>query len=113
LEQALSEPRLHDLNRAREALRTAWPFLRDEPDVSEDLRAKANELEDLLARETFYRELPMIEHHASAIDAEYARRFDRALAARIAAYTEALDRLAHTPGWDAIDQDQQQNLAAP
>ena len=28
LEQALSEPRLRDLDRAREALRTAWPFLR-------------------------------------------------------------------------------------
>ena len=29
LEQALSEPRLRDLDRAREALRTAWPFLRE------------------------------------------------------------------------------------
>src|SRR5208282_5737320 len=38
LEQSLSEPRLRDLDLAREALRTAWPFLRDEPDVSEDLR---------------------------------------------------------------------------
>ena len=113
LDQALSEPRLRDLDRAREALRTAWPFLRSEPDVSEELRAKAAELEDLLARETFYRELPTIEQHASAIDAEYARRFDEALEARIAAYTQALDRLAQTPGWDGIDQDQQQKLAAP
>jgi len=113
LDQALSEPRLRDLDRAREALRTAWPFLRSEPDVSDDLRAKATELEDLLARETFYRELPTIELHASAIDAEYARRFDEALEARIAAYTQALDRLTQTPGWNAIDQDQQQKLAAP
>jgi hypothetical protein len=112
-DQALSEPRLRDLDRAREALKTAWPFLRGESDVSEDLRAKAAELEDLLARETFYRELPAIEQHASAIDAEYARRFDEALEARIAAYTQALDRLVHTPGWDGIDQDQQQKLAAP
>ena len=73
LEQALSEPRLRDLDRAREALRTAWPFLRGEFDVTEDLRAKATELDDLLARETFYRELPTIEQHASVIDAEYAR----------------------------------------
>ena len=113
LEQALSEPRLKDLERAREALRTAWPFLRSEPDVSEDLRAKATELEDLLARETFYRELPTIEQHASAIDAEYARRFDEALDARIAAYAHAFDRLVHTPGWDGIDQDEQQKLSAP
>ena len=113
LEQALSEPRLRDLDSAREALRTTWPFLRSEFDVSEDLRARATELEDLLARETFYRELPTIEHHASAIDAEYARRFDQALEARIAAYTQALDRLTHTPGWGGIDQDEQQKLAAP
>ena len=33
LEQALSEPRLRDLDRAREALRAAWPFLRKESDV--------------------------------------------------------------------------------
>ena len=50
LDQALSEPRLRDLDRAREALKTAWPFLRGEFDVSEDLRARAAELEDLLAR---------------------------------------------------------------
>ena len=81
--------------------------------MSEDLLAKAAELEDLLARETFYRELPAIEQHASAIDGEYARRFAEALEARIAVYTEALDRLAHTPGWDGIDQEQQHKLAAP
>jgi hypothetical protein len=113
LDQALSEPRLRDLDRARDALKVAWPFLRGESDVSEDLRAKAAALDDLLKRENFYRELPTIDQHASAIDAEYARRFDEALDARIAAYTHALDRLAQTPGWDGIDQDQQQKLAAP
>ena len=113
LDQALSEPRLRDLDRAREALRTAWPFLRSELDVSEDLRAKAAALEDLLARETFYRELPAIEQHASAIEVEYARRFDEALEARITVYTRALERLAQTPGWDSVDQDQQNKLAAP
>ncbi len=113
LDQALSEPRLRDLDRAREALRTAWPFLNSEQDVSDDLRAKAAELEDLLARETFYRELPAIEQHASAIDTEYARRFDEALEARIAAYTHALERLTKNPSWDSIDQHQQQKLATP
>jgi hypothetical protein len=112
LDQALSEPRLRDLDRARQALRAAWPFLRGESDVGEELRAKAAKLEDLLARETFYRELPTIEQQAFAIDAEYARRFEEALEARIGAYTQALDRLTHTPVWDGIDQDQQQKLAA-
>jgi hypothetical protein len=113
LDQALSEPRLRDLDRARDALRLAWPFLRGESNVSEDLRAKAAELEDLLARETFYREFASIDQHATAIDAEYVRRFDEALEARIAAYTQAIVRLVQTPGWDAIDQEQQQKLAAP
>src|SRR5207247_2038466 len=55
LEQILTEPRLHDLERARQALTTAWPFLRHEADVSDELRAKATALEDLLARESFYK----------------------------------------------------------
>ena len=113
LSQALSEPRLRDLDRAREALRVAWPFLRDESDVGEDLRTKATVLQDLLERETFYRELPTIEQHASAIEAEYERRYDEALEARMAAYTVAFDRLAHTSGWESIDKEQQKKLAAP
>ena len=113
LDQALSEPHLRDLDRARDLLKNAWPFLSGERDVSDDLRAKAAELEDFLARETFYRELPTIDQHASAIDAEYARRFDEALNARIVAYTQAIERLAHTPGWDGINHDQQQKLAGP
>jgi hypothetical protein len=113
LTQSLSEPRLRDLDRAREGLRAEWPFLRDESDVSEDLRTKATALQDLLERETFYRELPIIEQHASAIEAEYERRYDEALEARIAAYTLAFDRLAHTSGWEGIDREQQKKLAAP
>jgi hypothetical protein len=113
LEQALSEPRLRDLDRARDALRGAWTFLNNEEDLSEDLRAKEADLVDLLARETFYRELPTIERHTSAIEAEYERRYEEALEARRAAYTKALDRLTQTRGWISIDEDQQQKLAAP
>ena len=113
LDQALSEPRLRDLDRARDVLRSAWPFLRNETDVTEELRAKATELEDLLARETFYRELPTVEQSASAIEAEYKRRYEDALETRIAAYAKAFERLSLTPGWGEIDKDQQQKLAAP
>jgi hypothetical protein len=113
LEQALSEPRLRDLERARQVLGTAWPFLRQEADISDDLREKAAALEDLLARETFYRELPSIEQHARAIEAEYERRYEEALSARIAAYSKAFDLFVKTPGWTDIDEDQQRKLAAP
>jgi hypothetical protein len=113
LEQTLAEPQMRDLDRAREVLRIDWPFLRNEPDIPEDLRTKSTTLEDLLARETFYRELPVIDQIASAIEAEYERRYDEAMEARIAAYTKAFDRLSRTPGWEVIDKDQQQKLAAP
>ena len=47
-------------------------------------------VEDLLARETFFRELAAIEQHATAIEAEYDRRFSEALDARIAAVQEGV-----------------------
>ncbi len=113
LEQALSEPRLRDLERARRALGTAWPFLCQEADISDALRAKTAALEDLLARETFYRELPAIEQNTTAIVAEYQRRYEEALSARIAAYTKAFDQLVKTTGWAEIDEDERRKLAAP
>lgn len=113
LAQALFEPRLHDLERARHALAALWPFLRQEIDVSDELRARAAELEDLLARESFYKELPAIEHNTRALETEYETRFEEALDARVAAYTKAFDSLVKTPGWFEIDEDQQQRLAEP
>src|SRR5262249_53023106 len=63
LEQVLTEPRLHDLERARHAQRGLWTFLTQEADIKEELRSRAAVLDDLLARETFFRELPLIEQH--------------------------------------------------
>ena len=113
LDREVTEPRLRDLERARQALETAWPFLSQEADASEDLRAKAAALEDLLARESFFKELPSIEQHTKALETEYQKRFEGALAARIAAYSKAFDCLVRTPGWSDLDQDQQRHLAAP
>jgi Family of unknown function (DUF6079) len=113
LEHALTEPRLRDLERARRAVAVAWPFLQQEADISEDLRTKARALEDLLARETFFRELPSIDQHAHAIEAEYQRRYDEAMDARIAAYKKAFDRLIKTPGWRQVDEDEQRRIATP
>jgi hypothetical protein len=113
LEQVLSEPRLHDLERARLAQGTLWTFLRQESDLSEELRTRAATLDDLLARETFFKELPAIEQHARAIEIEYTRRFDETLDARIATYSKAFDELVKAPGWSEIDQDQRRRLADP
>ncbi|WP_408890105.1 BREX system P-loop protein BrxC [Myxococcus faecalis] len=113
LEQVLSEPRLHDLERARKTQGVLWSFLSQESDVTDELRTRAASLEDLLARETFFKELPSIEQHTKAIETEYARREDEALDARVAAYTKAFDKLIKTPGWSEIDEDQQRRLADP
>src|SRR5262249_15473509 len=98
LDQALSEPCLHDLERARQAQAMLWSFLRQEPDITDGLRADATALDDLLARETFFKELPSIEHYTKAIESEYERRFEAALDARVGAYAAAYDRLVKTPG---------------
>jgi hypothetical protein len=111
LEQALSEPGLRDLERARNAQDGLWSFLRQEPDISDPLRGQAASLDDLLALETFFRELPSIDQYARAIEMEYARRFNEALDARVAAYTAAFQKLVATPGWKEIDEDQQRRLA--
>jgi hypothetical protein len=113
LEQVLNEPRLHDLERARKAQVSLWSFLSQEADISDDLRTRATELEDLLQRETFFKELPTIEQHTKALETEYQTRFDDALDARVAAYTKAFDKLVKTPGWTEIDEDQQRRLAEP
>lgn len=113
LEQILTPPRLRDLERARQALKMAWPFLRQESDVSDELRLKAEHLEDLLARENFYKELPVIEQSTRAIEAEYDKRFEEALAARIEVYADAHDRLEKTTGWKEIDEDQRRRLLEP
>src|SRR5690606_22809826 len=93
LQQVLTEPRLHDLDRARRAQSNLWSFLSQESDIADDLRARAASLEDLLLRETFFKELPSIEQHTKAIETEYSRRFDEALQARVEAYTNAFDTL--------------------
>ena len=113
LEQALSEPRLHDFERARQAQSVLWNFLCQESDIADELRTRASSLEDLLERETFFKELPSIEQHAKAIENEYSRRFNEALDARMAAYSNAFEKLVKTSGWTEIDESQQRRLADP
>ena len=113
LDQALTEPNLENVRRGRRALRDAWPFLDAEPDVTEDLRDKAAELGDILNRETFFKDLPTIDHHAAAIESAYAERHTAALTARIGAYEAALQRLRQVPGWGDLDEVEQEQIAGP
>lgn len=113
LEKALTEPRLRDLREARRAMTVAWPFLATESDVDPEVRASAEELDDLLRRETFFRELPFIEQRGYGLLAEYNRRHEIAMRELTTAYDDALGRLHAAPGWPNADQAQQARLEAP
>ncbi|MEZ5065896.1 MAG: BREX system P-loop protein BrxC [bacterium] len=113
LAQVLTEPRLDDITRARKALDVIWPFLKEEPDLTDEDREHAGELEDLMARETFFRELAAIDQHARALEREHERRHQEAAEARAAAYEEAAKKLKATPGWEQLAEDQQRRVAGP
>jgi hypothetical protein len=113
LSQTLTPPCLHDLARARKALDVLWPFLCDEPDLTDDHRERADKAADLMARETFFRELPSIDEHTRALEPEYARRHSEAVKARADAYREALSTLRGTPGWEQLNDEQTQRVSGP
>jgi len=113
LKAALTGPALKDLGRARDALTRLWPFLGQEQDLAEALRAKAAELEDLLGKETFFRELATIEQHATAIANAYQQCFRDAVTARATAYEAALDALRNTDGWSELNGEQQERVGEP
>lgn len=113
LEEALTAPHLADITRAQTARRETWPALQREADAGATVEAAAADLEDLLARETFFREFPAIEQAARVITDEYTKRHNAALAARIAAYEGALDTLHGTPGWVDLSEETQAAIAEP
>jgi hypothetical protein len=73
LNQAVTAPHIEDLNRARRALTDRWPFLESESDVGEAERQHASKLEDILQRETFFRDLPELDQHARALEQAFEK----------------------------------------
>lgn len=113
LTDALTEPALLALRRSREVPRDLWPILKEESDLDPAFATQATELQDLLSRETFYRELAAIGQHAAALRDEYHRRHTAASVARASAYTAAIEKVATVPGWTELGEDQQVRLIAP
>lgn len=113
LGDALTEPALVALSRARGVLTAEWAELQHEPDLDAAFTTHATELADLLQRETFYRELAAIDQHAAALRAERARRHETASEQRAQAYTAALAKVASVPGWKDLEAEQQKRLVAP
>ena len=113
LSQILTETRLHDIHRARRAMDVIWPFLNEEPDLTGEIRDHAEKLSDLVAKETFFRDLPAIGQHARALEQEHQERHKEAAHARAAAYEDAAKKLRSTPGWEQLGEDQEQRVAGP
>ncbi len=110
--QNLSDPKLHDLERARDVLDNKWPFLQQEPDLDDAYREHADELKDLMKRETFFKELAAIDRHASALEQEYDERHQEAVEARVSAYEEALEELRDIPEWGKLDETKRESVAS-
>lgn len=113
LKSALGAPTLRDLGRAKKALDVIWPALQGEPDVPEAISEKASMLADFMARETFYRELTLIEQHTTAIEKEYDKRVEAAVTARADAYREALAILEARAEWAELNDEQRARVAGP
>ena len=113
LAQVLTETGLHDIGRARKAIDSIWSFLKAEPDLTDEHREHAKKLEDLMARETFFRELADIDQHTRALEQEHKHRHDAAALACATAYGEATKKLRAILGWEQLDEDQQRRVAGP
>jgi hypothetical protein len=111
LSAALTEPNLKDLARAKATLVKEAPGMLEETDLDPALAARAKDLADRLAKETFFREIADIEQAATAIQAEYKRRYDVALDARVNTYVQALQDLAQTSGWERLDEAQHDEVS--
>jgi rRNA maturation endonuclease Nob1 len=113
LREVLNPTRLAEVERARKALGVAWPFLATEPDIDSELRDAATELQDILERETFFKDFSKIDQNATAIETEYQKRQAVAVAARVAAYEKAIEELHTTPGWMNLTPEDQKVIALP
>ena len=113
LAATLHEPQLHDLKRARDALERLWPALRSDGPIDEKLAQHAEQLADLLARETFFRELPAIDQHTRAIESAHGALHDQVARERAETYSGALDKLRAMAGFEQLDPEQQARLSGP
>lgn len=113
LAKTLTEPGIADVKRAKSVIASMWPFLSKEPDLEPSFKEKAEKLDDLLNRETFFRELPEIDQLSRDLEKEYKRRFTEAADLRKAVYSEDLEKLGKTPGWEKLTEDQQKGIKDP
>jgi len=113
INKSVGATQLLSLERARTAMHQYWPFLSSEQSSTDEDRGIAEELQDLLHKETFYKELPRIDQCAARIKKLYKEAFDSAVGDRAAKYTAAVAQLKSIQGCDQLDEERQQRIAEP
>ena len=111
LTSALNATSLADLERAKTVLANDAPALLEEADLDPAIKTKIEVLKDRLAKETFFRDIAEIEQSATAVGAEYRRRYTEALDTRVATYADAIAKLERSPGWDRLGDDQKEEVS--
>lgn len=113
LEEHLHEAALEQLRAARRATDVELPAVRADGCLDTGLDEAADVIRDVLAKETFFDELPALAASSGRIHDTYAARHAQATAARHGAYEAALETLQETPGWKQLEAQLQMEIAAP
>ena len=113
LEPHLDEASITVFTRAREVLEKLVPELEGDGGLSDEFSEAAEELRDLLAKETFFRERGTIDKLASSLRKEHQARKKKAVEARKEAYEAALASLEAMDGWSELDPEQQESIRRP
>ena len=113
LSSKLTDPNLLTLRGAHEALASQWPILKEEDDVEDAVAKAADRLGDLLARETFFEQIPEVSQESAKIRDAFTAMFTKAVEHRVSAYTAAIGELRSVSGWPQLSEQQQERVAAP
>ncbi|MDZ4852643.1 MAG: BREX system P-loop protein BrxC [Pirellulaceae bacterium] len=113
IKSTVNEPQLLVLENAKRTLSSQWTFLDSFSETTDDDRQAADELRDLMARETFFKEIPSIDKRTSRLTKLYGAAFNQAVMERSQCYSVARDQLIATSGWEQLDSDRQTRILNP
>lgn len=113
LEEHLHEAALEQLRVARRAVDTEWPALNADGHSDGSLQDAVDAVAEILAKETFYNELPALATATAQVHEAYAARLAEAAVERANAYRSALERLQATGAWAELEGSVQEEIAAP
>lgn len=113
LEEHLHAAAVEQLRAAHRAVEKEWPALEADGVTEASLSEAAVAIGDILAKETFYTELPSLAATTSQVQTAYQDRHAEAGVERSETYAAALDSLRNTPGWTDLDDGARDEIAEP